>query len=677
MPLARARRAATYLAVVGALLLAPGAPRAQSDVDDLLSIMPREVRAPSLEDRAFLALRRGELVTARELASAILAADPASIAGHTTLGVVLHEADGSLPRALFHLTRAREIFEERHGRVAFDSAAIWHSMALRESSRVAGAMGQHELKLEMLGELEELYNDRVAADRGWPLMRLRRYEEARATALEALSLDPDTNVGQHVRAYNTLCAIEGELQHRMETYLACNRSLAFDREKGTEDPVAFTNAAIGALGILRLDEAERLMLDATGLFQAGSASNPWLDLTVLYLGQARISEALEALREMVAWRQSQPPYMEEQSRAQTDVAAALFLTVAGRPRDGARLSRRALSQPDRTGYTSSETEQIESAAALVHQLACRAAAETLSEQASVAPFLESLALRWDAVKLRTSAWSFGRRAAALLAQERILMSTIRPYLPGSAEVAEWVQLELPALLGPGVVQAAVSRARERETLPEAAGYFDAFDAEIAWRKGDTAGALLAVDRALGALPQAESMLRARLLAIGGASAWSEGDKSRAVVLLSRATQIDPGMLRQLGIAVPVRFQVAGGALAERTADLLSGSPRLVRGDGLTVSVRADAHEASACLLDPQASVLGCGFLGMPDGPGLDIDARARALASEFHAQVFAPRLDLTQLDISSLDGSPTAGGGRGRERMRSVLDEILGPSAPR
>ena len=58
--------------------------------------------------------------------------------------------------------------------------------------------------------------------------------------------------------------------------------------------------------------------------------------------------------------------------------------------------------------------------------------------------------------------------------------------------------------------------------------------------------------------------------------------------------------------------------------------------------------------------------------GEDTEDIARRLAKELHAQAFAPRLDLTQSDIRSLDGSPTAGGGRSSERLKSCKDNWLG-----
>ena len=85
---------------------------------------------------------------------------------------------------------------------------------------------------------------------------------------------------------------------------------------------------------------------------------------------------------------------------------------------------------------------MEAAAALVDRLAHRTLAEVLFEQASWSGFLDSLSIRLEARQARLRAWSSGRRAAALLADERILKATLRPYLAGSVEIPEWIEPEL-------------------------------------------------------------------------------------------------------------------------------------------------------------------------------------------------------------------------------------------
>ena len=106
-------------------------------------------------------------------------------------------------------------------------------------------------------------------------------------------------------------------------------------------PVYLTNTAESALGLMRTDEAERLLLEATQNFVRGSLATPWMDLMSLYTEQGRLSEALQAMREMLAWRSRQPPSVGIQNWAIQDMAAAAFLLVAGRATEAAHLTARA------------------------------------------------------------------------------------------------------------------------------------------------------------------------------------------------------------------------------------------------------------------------------------------------------------------------------------------------
>ncbi|MEM7351728.1 MAG: hypothetical protein AAF657_13105, partial [Acidobacteriota bacterium] len=370
---------------------------------------------------AWQALDAERFIRARELAQRVIEKDPNSVAGHTILGFVQHRSEGNLPVALYHLKKAKEVFEERYGLVQSDEAPWrWHAIATGELAFVSGEMGRHEDKVNYLEERDALYSPPWPADRGWPLMRLRRYEEARRVVDEAFELgDP----GQIASARTALCAIEAEQQLREEGYEACMDAARYDRALSRGGgPTPYTNAAEAALGMLYIDEAEQLLLEATEKFASGTVSNPWLDLLHLYIAQNRTPEALEALRRMLKWRRRQPAYMDEQNRAETEMASAIFLIIAGRPEDAVRITARALDRPDRTGFTSSEAEQMEAAAALIDQLAHRTLAELLAEEASWSSFGDGMKARLASLRARLRAWSSGRRAASLLVDERILLA---------------------------------------------------------------------------------------------------------------------------------------------------------------------------------------------------------------------------------------------------------------
>lgn len=670
-------------ATLGLLLLAaPSAAQPEpqpepEDVDDpftgaleavVADAMPPGFGSDPQVAAAWQALESNRYIRAREIAEHILAGDPDSIAGHTVLGYVQHRAEGNLPVALYHLERGRQLYEQRYGLAQGDEVPWrWHAVAMGELAFVSGEMGRHADKIRYLEERDELYQPPWPADRGWPLMRLRRYGEARQAVEEAFALgDP----GQIASARTALCAIEAEQQLREEGYEACLAAANAEREARRGGPTPFTNAAEASLGMLYIDQAESLLLEATERFVPGTVSNPWLDLMQLLLAQGRTPEALEALREMLKWRKRQPAFMDEQNRAETELASAIFLIVAGHPAEAARITARALDRPDRTGFTSSESEQMEAAAALVDHLAHRTKAELLAEEASWSSWRDAVRAQIAAQQARLRAWSSGRRAAALLADERVLLATLRPYLAGSVEIPEWIEPELCAVLGPGVVAAALEKARRLETLPEAEGYFVAYEAEVAYRQGRERDVLRLVDSALETLPPHEVKLRDRLSTVAARAAARAGLNQRSIELFDAAFQSDPGVIRRLGLSLPASFPEASGRLARTARKLLRRSPRFRdAGGGYQVVVEGDDTSGSASLLGPHRTRLA--MAQVKARAGETTEDLARRLVAEFHTQAFAPRLDLTQADIKSLDGSPTAGGGRSSDRLRNVLTELI------
>lgn len=623
--------------------------------------------------RAYELLERGRLVRARELAESILADAPEDFAGHLLLGAVHHRAEGNLPRALFHLRHGRELFETRWS----DSPNVeapwrWHAFALIELAFVTGSMGHHEDKIAYLLERDALYDPPMPAERGWPLMRLRRYEDARQVAYQGLaSGDPQ----QAAVAYTALCAIEAEEHLRADAHRACLKAADHARSLGPRGPTVFTNAAEASLGMLRLDEAERLILEGTKYFSWGTVSNPWMDLTVLYVGQGRFGPGLDSLRNMFAWRNRQPAFVDIQNRSEIDMTAIAFLLAAGEAKRAVEIADRVLDRPDRTGFTSSEAEQLEAAAAVLASVAHRTRAVQLDEIASYEPFFDSLGTRFEAMRHRWRGRLAAKRAAAAMAEERMLEATLRPYLAGSVEMPEWFEPELVHVMGAGMVDAVLTRARETESLESATPYFDLFDAEVAFAQGRSRAAMDLAALAGETLPQAEVMLRARVAAVGAKAALEAGDGARAAGFLDRALQLDPGIVRRFDLALPATVAAGDGAVAARAARLIRRSPRLDLGGRAAGRFRvltdSSGDNARVRLLDRNGTVVADAAVRRRAGES--DDDLARRLAAAFHDQGFAPRVDLTEADLRSLDGAPTAAGGRSAERIRSVLDELTEP----
>jgi len=66
-------------------------------------------------------------------------------------------------------------------------------------------------------------------------------------------------------------------------------------------------------------------------------------------------------------------------------------------------------------------------------------------------------------------------------------------------------------------------------------------------------------------------------------------------------------------------------------------------------VEATGEGGRICLLGLGGTVLGCGEASAEEGD--DADALATRLVVAFHDEVFAPRVDMSQADANSLDGS--------------------------
>ncbi len=618
------------------------------------------------------ALDEGKLVRAREIGERLLGADPSSYAGHCLVGLVQRRAEGNLPRAVFHLKRCLALFEQQHGEPGPDTPWYWHLLATDNLIELHQDMGRQVQALAYIDELDRYYEGDHRAYRGWPLVELGRYDEARALAAEILASSESSH--DRTRAWITLCYLEGELLNFQESYEACREALRTDPDVSF-DPVTLTNAAESARGVLRMDESERWLLQATEHFRRGTLSVPWMDLMNMYVDQGRAPEAVGAMREMFAWRARQPPDVDVQNWTYQDLSSAMLLLVAGHPVEASRLTRRALDQPDRVGRNSVDPVQLEAAGMLLDRAANLAAAELRAEEASYSGFWAGWRARLASWGHRLRAWRSGRRVIALMVHERVLLTRFAPYPPGFVRVPEWIEPDLVELLGSGVVESALERARALELVDGQHGYAAVFAAEIEASRTHRERALGLAEASLARLPRFEALLRARVAARAAQVAVEAGELERAAELYDLVFQLDPGAIRRLGLSVPAQLAGGGSPLARETLARLRRSPRLHRAEqGFKVTVEEREEQgAMACLLGWNDVVLACASV-KPE-PGEAPRDAARRLARSFHARAFAPRVDLSQSDLATLDGSTTVGGDDQGERLRFVLRDFRGEAA--
>lgn len=669
------RRRGLWLLLAGALALSGGRRGVAQQVPPTTQAMEAEALRLYNDNR---------LVTARARAEAILRADPDSIVGNYVLGCALREAEGSLPRAMYHLGHAREVYEARYGnqRVA---GAPWqiHRDILFATQALAGEMEEYGYQIEVQEFHDYLYDPDLLAEHAWPLVHLDRLREARDFAQRAIRMnDP----WQQSLGRNALCAVEGAARSRQPQYQACLDAYQFAQRRAAGDTdtnpataphvtVHAYNAALGALAVLRYDEAERMLLDGTRRLEFTTA-NPWRLLARLYLDTGRTVQAVDALRDMQRWRVRQPANLRDQDHAETDVAVATVLLVAGEGSMGLRFIDRAIDRPDRRGLVASDQEQALGAHALLRRALRTLQAEREAELASVSGLTRRASGSAQSVALRAAAWPDDERVTNTLTDELRLEATLQMYVRRGIEpVPSWLVGDLVRVLGAGVVSVALRDARREErTFPAIRPMHDALEAEVRLAQGDEARALTLAEQALRTLPTAEVLLQARVAAVAAEAARELGRDAASYGYYERSLQRDAGTLRRLGLALPAHVRATGPEAVTRAGSLLERSPRLRSDDrGFEVLVTGNDQALRMCLRSPMGAQLTCA--DVPRRRAESADAFVARAVLDFHAQAFATRVGLSTTDVRSLDGSTTTDDAAAREQMNGVLRDIAGPGA--
>jgi len=602
----------------------------------------------------------GRHIGAREQAEKVLKKRPQSFVAHFVLGKAQHYGEANFPRALFHYDQALSLYEARFGvEPDTDGPWRWHAKLLRRLAAVHGSLEHHEVRLGYIARFNERYQPHLIAERAWPLMKLERYDEARLAASMGMH---SGRPGQRTLSLNALCAIEFEAGNDGQSYEACKLALDDARAQGRPvSAVDLTNFAEASRSLFKLDEAEAVVLEATKA-RVAWYGNPWMELSELYTRQARFTEALAALRRVPEYRLQRPPHVRDADRNELWRAVASFLLTISRPLQARAITGPALLMPDRRGHNSRDPSQDRVVVALLDRRARMMAAEMRMERAAVEPWHAYPGALLDATWHRLSAWHSGRLAERLLDDDSRLVGSFRLGTSKSAIMPPWLVGELVEVLGTGVVDEAVRRASGRDERPSARPYYASVRAESAAHAGRWDAALSIAASALQQLGPGEVLLRARVQAIAAEAARRTGQMEDALSYLDAAFQSDPGVFRRLSLEVPVVIEVRGES-GEMVAEMLADSPRLdVSQAGLRLRVEAARTGGTACLSGPYGIVIGCGRASAK----ADEDAQqvARNIVRAFHADVFAPRVPLTNADINSLDGANLVG----KEALERALE---------
>jgi tetratricopeptide (TPR) repeat protein len=617
---------------------------------------------------------KGQPVKARETAEAVLRVTPDSFVAYYVIGAVYSRVEGSLPKAHHYLSKARRLIERKWGvPVPSSGPWLWHARVLEELIDVTAEMDRYEEQLDLLAAHDRLYRPPLTASWGWPLMKLGRMDEARAKVQEALKSDKPGTV---THAMNTLGAIENEMDRPEASYEVYTKLVETVRKNGWEmHTVYLRNAGAASLGLLRFEEAERWLLESAKQFDYGTFSNPWRSLAVLYVMEGRMPEAVTAVREMHAWSFRNMPSLQQQSWAERHYVTAAVLLESGYTEEALGILRRVLNRPDRRGGTSLHSDQSEAGLLVFTRHALKVHRENLAEEASWSELKDRPRLWARSLAEAVEMWSAGRRAAALVFKNGRLTGSVRCTAPDGIDVMDWTRIELNEILGSGVVTAEAKRLLKRDDAMgrREAPYLHLTLGYGALLRGDARTAREELALAARDLPKAEVYQRAQAEALLGQACMDSGDEGEALRHFQLAMEKAPGALRAFELALPCRIESDGSPAARKAASLLRGSPRFDDvGAGFLVRTASSGTLVLASLQAPDGTVLCQVRAPLGDDP----DIAARLLCKELHRRAFAPRVDLAQTDIASLDGSNLTGEGV-RDQIRDLFaPDARPPSAP-
>ena len=584
-------------------------------------------------------LDREKYIKARELAQKILANSPRSFIATWGMALVHHEEEGNYARALFHITRAEELLQAQ----GLDPQ--WHVKVLKQKIETLGEMDRTAEQIAELDRLARLYPPGWPSRKIWPLVKQRRYAEAKALGESLVSSE---DPGERVSALNGLLTIEEEQRHREAAFQAGRTAV----ERFPNSCILNRNGGVLAWERFKPQLAEEWLLRGATATDVDCGGSPYADLAWHYLLAGEINQAVSALKKSnaVPVRRKDRAYQGILRRA----LLADLVYVLGKVEDAERLAQEVYEQPERVGQTSNSAAFARLTRTLRYWLALDARANLEEERASYRHTGSGALTR---ARIALARWEVRRALFQLSVDEDALITITRPNL-SDVHVARWTVGALVEILGPGVMTTAVAKARELDAeFPEAAPYLDALSGEIAFRTGELHEAVRHADRALKGIPSADGLIRWYVMTWQADALWRTGDEGRALAAYHEVLQKLPSTIRILGLRVPVEITHDGSARASEVADGVADSTRFESSSrGFKIYVSSSGKSVTTCLTDRNGLQFACATS----------DGDAAAALDAFHAAAFSPKVSMTQADLSSLDGSTSS------RSADQVLEGLLG-----
>jgi tetratricopeptide (TPR) repeat protein len=631
---------------------------------------PWNAQEGQLADELLLLDSKNEWISARNKAEELLLVAPDSYTGHHVLGRAYWMGEGDFARAAFHLKRSLEIYQEKYEYTDNPAWRLesegWYSLRI-----ITGDMGDFEQELELIEQYNQkqiTYRQRfdgaymdLIAERGWPLMKLGRYEEAKKWARQGIASGRNW---QESLGWNVLCATAGEQGFRAESIDNCEAALFHARASGAGVAIDASNASNAAFGVFDFDRAEEYAIESTKA-RDGSSVSAWMNLVFLYLMQGRGGAAVSAMQGLNQALASEKPNMRAQKRADVDGVFALLLMVAGKGKQSFEKIDRAVQYPDRRGTISTSEEQSRGSHTCVRYVARKVLHQRVDERIASMGWWDRVKHWWDTLFGDPELVIDAAGVRNALNDKERLISTFRPFLDkGLTGVPPWMLGDIVEILGPGVAEGALLEAQKIDSYAGTEGFYSSIQTEIAYQRGSSTDVLKFSEQAMQQLPLVSQLMRARLLALQGWAYERKGNRTLAVQSFAQAMEKDPSVFRRIDLSIPTKFPALSGFSAE-IVNALRRSPRLTEANsGFSVQI----EEGSICLLGPSGEMFSCAAWPVREDDQTEQEYLV-AVTEAFHIESFGLTTGLTGAQWNSLDGTTTSSTKAVREQLENMLAE--------
>lgn len=591
------------------------------------------------------AFLESKYIQARKIAEKRLAGNSNDLIGLYIMAKVLGE-EGSSPQAYLYSGTGLDYLNARWFKTSGHHAMREDLMDVRYNA--AMEMGKYEEALELIDQHDRSYGMSWEARAGWPLIKLGRTEECKKRMQKLID---SGEAFDKIVALNSLGAMYWQLGDTQASRDAFGQIVQLNAEAGfPPDATILSNKAESEVGLGNYRAAEQDYREAGGNFDQWSGANPYQALVMLYVDQARFSEAADCAAKMYAWVNTSVPSVRIQSWATVRKQFSSFLLAAGYSDEALPLLQGLLSRPERNSNTSDKPYRLECEILFLYQDCLEITLARTEEARSWSSWSTSLYLWGSSLSQWDEYESAQQRVAGLIVENGALSTCLIPYQTDWVAPA-WLLPDLVEAVGPGVIAVEAERLLDTVKTDYPKPFLKSYIGEARMRQGRTEDAIPLLEEAIKELPSEQALLRARLRLDLALCQERMGKTKEAMELYQKVLETDPNAYRRLGCDLPVKLPHADTEVLEEASSLLEGSPRFREEEyGLSLALEARDGGVRATLSGINGSTLVWADAASDETePDLAV-----ATARKVHEVVFAPRIKLSRTEITGIQNAGSA-----------------------